>query len=61
MRSLRRLRTSPFLTKDVARRIRAYTRPGFHPDDIDASALVARWRDELFGVDGSLNERLGSA
>jgi predicted metal-dependent hydrolase len=61
VRSLKRLRTSPFLTKDVARRIRAYNRPGFHPDDIDASDLVAHWRTELFGADGALNERLTSA
>jgi predicted metal-dependent hydrolase len=61
VRSLRRLRTSPFLTGDVVRRIRAYNRPGFHPDDIDAEALVAHWRDELFGTDGALNEQLTSA
>jgi predicted metal-dependent hydrolase len=58
LRSLRRLRTSPFLTKDVGRRIRAYNRTGFHPDDIDATELVDRWRTELFGVDGALNHRL---
>ena len=61
VRSLRRLRTSPFLTREVARRIRAYNRPGFHPDDIDAEELVAHWRAELFGADGALNERLTSA
>ena len=61
LRSLRRLRTSPFLTRDVARRIRAYNRPGFHPDDIDASALVAHWRAELFGAEGALAERLVGA
>jgi uncharacterized protein len=58
VRSLRRLRTSPFLTGHVARRIRAYNRPGFHPDDIDARELVERWRAELFGDDGALNDRL---
>jgi predicted metal-dependent hydrolase len=61
VRSLKRLRTSPFLTRDVARRIRAYNRPGFHPDDIDAEELVAHWRTELFGADGALNERLATA
>jgi len=61
LRSLRRLRTSPFLTREVVRRIRAYNRPGFHPDDIDATELVERWRDELFGADGALSERLRSA
>ena len=58
--SFRRLRTSPFLTKDVVRRIRAYNRPGFHPDDIDATELVDQWRDELFGTDGTLNPRLAA-
>jgi predicted metal-dependent hydrolase len=57
----KRLRTSPFLTKVVARRIRAYNRPGFHPDDLDASELVAHWRTELFGPDGRLEARMASA
>jgi predicted metal-dependent hydrolase len=57
LRSLKGLRRNPFLTKAVARRIRAYNRPGFHPDDLDAEELVAHWRTELFGVEGSLTER----
>jgi hypothetical protein len=36
----------------------AYTRPGFHPDDMDASALLERWRAELFGSAGSLADHL---
>jgi predicted metal-dependent hydrolase len=61
VRSLARLRRSPFINRDVARRIRDYNRPGFHPDDNDATELVERWRCELFGADGSLNPRLRSA
>lgn len=48
LRSLRNLRTSPFLTRDVVRKIRDYNRPDFHPDDWDATELLARWRAELF-------------
>jgi predicted metal-dependent hydrolase len=33
----------------------AYFRPRFHPDDRDNVALVARWRDELFGPSGALS------
>ncbi|MEO8700442.1 MAG: metal-dependent hydrolase [Kofleriaceae bacterium] len=35
----------------------AYFRPGFHPDDRDTTALLARWRDALFGTNGQLAER----
>jgi len=38
----------------------AYFRPGFHPGDRDNAELVARWRDELFGADGTLRERLAA-
>ncbi len=57
-RSVARLRRSPFVTRDVQRRIRAYNRPGFHPDENDARDLVEHWRSELFGPDGSLTPRL---
>lgn len=35
-----------------------YLRPGFHPDDIDTTELMERWRDELFGTSGTLVEHL---
>ncbi|WP_040813327.1 metal-dependent hydrolase [Nocardia concava] len=35
-----------------------YLRPGFHPDDIDTSALLSRWQQELFGKDGQLVDHL---
>ena len=35
-----------------------YMRPGFHPDDIDTTALLQRWQDELFGADGVLVDHL---
>ena len=57
-RSFARLRHSPFLERDVIQHLRAYTREGFHPDDIDASDLLDRWRDELFGPEGRLADHL---
>ncbi|POM23835.1 putative metal-dependent hydrolase [Actinomadura rubteroloni] len=53
-RSLARIPRSPFLARDVIRRLRAYNRPGFHPDDFDNTALLERWRTELFGPEGTL-------
>lgn len=53
--SIARLRRSPFLARGVRRRIRDYNRAGFHPDDHDASVLLERWRQELFGSAGTLN------
>ncbi|MGV0586827.1 metal-dependent hydrolase [Mycobacteroides chelonae] len=35
-----------------------YLRPGFHPDDIDTTELLAKWQLELFGVHGSLVDHL---
>jgi predicted metal-dependent hydrolase len=54
IRSLLRLRQSPFLDKKMRQRIAAYNKPGFHPDDHDNTELVARWSEELFGKDGQL-------
>jgi uncharacterized protein len=56
--ALRHLASSPFLTRDMWTRLREYVRPGFHPDDNDTSELVARWRDELFGPDGRLLDKV---
>ena len=36
----------------------AYLRPGFHPDDVDTTALLRRWQTELFGPDGTLVDHL---
>ncbi len=61
LRSLRRLRHSPFLRPEVWHRLRDFNRPDFHPDDHDTEALLERWRDELFGADGRLNDKLVGA
>jgi len=58
LRSLRRIKGSPFVRKEVWQRLRDYNRPDFHPDDHDTAELLARWRDELFGSEGTLNDRL---
>jgi predicted metal-dependent hydrolase len=60
LRSLRRLRTSPFLTKDVWKRLRDYNRPDFHPDDHETDDLVEQWRSTLFGEDGTLVDLLAA-
>jgi predicted metal-dependent hydrolase len=57
-RSLAALRHSPLLTRAVVRRIRAYTKRGFHPDDTDNTALLAHWTAALFGEQGSLVDHL---
>jgi uncharacterized protein len=54
VRSLMALRHSPFLQRDVIRHLSSYNGHGFHPDDRDTTALMDRWRTELFGATGSL-------
>jgi predicted metal-dependent hydrolase len=58
LRSLRKLRRSPWLTRSVQRRIRDYNRRDFHPDDHDNAALTEQWRVTLFGEGGTLADRL---
>lgn len=60
-RSLAQLRRSPWLSRAVRHRIADYNRRGFHPDDWDATALLDRWRAELFGSEGRLRDRLAVA
>jgi len=59
-RSLRKLKASPFLSKATWEVLKEYDRPGFHPDDRDTDELVARWRAELFGDAGTLNDKLAT-
>lgn len=56
--SLARFRHSPLMRREVWRRLRAYNRRDFHPDERDTAPLVARWRAELFGARGRMTERL---
>ncbi|AYF74279.1 metal-dependent hydrolase [Nocardia yunnanensis] len=47
------------IVKGLLGEMRPYLRPGFHPDDIDTTALLEQWRRELFGADGELLDRIG--
>jgi predicted metal-dependent hydrolase len=57
-KSFRRFRKSPLVSKELWRQLKDYNRKDFHPDDSNTDALVERWRAELFGDEGSLNDRL---
>lgn len=57
-RSLRRLWHSPIVSRELWRELRSYNELEFHPSDRDASELLALWREELFGADGTLNDRM---
>ncbi len=60
--SLRRFRKSPVVSKELWLQLKDYNRPDFHPDDRDTNELVTKWREELFGSHGTLNDLLtGSA
>ena len=60
-RSWRKVRRSPLLSKEVWDQLRDYDRRDFHPDDRDTTELVIRWREELFGEQGTLNDKLVTA
>jgi predicted metal-dependent hydrolase len=48
-----------FLTRLVPAYL-AYFRPSFHPNDRDTTALLANWREALFGTDGILQDRVAA-
>ncbi|MGC4993217.1 metal-dependent hydrolase [Nocardia salmonicida] len=58
VRSLAAIPHSPFLTRAVQRRVGAYTKRGFHPDDSDNTALLEHWTAALFGEKGTLVDHL---
>ena len=60
-KSWRAFRSSPLMRRELWRQLRDYNRPDFHPDDRDTSELVERWRTELFGEHGTLNDKLAAA
>lgn len=57
-KSLAKVRHSPWLSKTIRRKIGDYQRPDFHPDDHESDHLLAHWRQELFGDEGTLTDRL---
>lgn len=60
VRSLWRLRRSPFTSLAAARQLFEYHRNGFHPNDRDTAAMVAQWRERLFGPEGKLTDLVAS-
>ena len=58
LRSLWRLRRSPFTSRRTVRRLVRYHRRGFHPCDCDSSELISAWRAKLFGSEGVLSDVL---
>jgi hypothetical protein len=60
LRSVSRLRTSPFARPRAVRQLFQYNHRGFHPDDRDTTELIATWRTKLFGSDGDLVDVLAS-
>nr|WP_262320110.1 metal-dependent hydrolase [Acidiferrimicrobium sp. IK] len=59
--SLRRFRTSPLSSPVLWQRLKEYDARGFHPDDHDTNALLEQWSNELFGPEGTLNDKLATA
>src|SRR5580658_2660458 len=57
-KSWRRVKASPIMDPALWRQLKDYNRPDFHPDDSDTTELVETWRAELFGEDGTLNDKL---
>jgi hypothetical protein len=57
-RSWRNFRHSPIVDKRLWAQLKDYNRRDFHPDDSDTNELVERWRTELFGDQGTLNDKL---
>src|SRR3954467_12675413 len=56
LRSLWRLRRSPFTSRRALRQLHRYHRRGFHPCDCDSSELISTWRAKLFGSEGALTD-----
>jgi predicted metal-dependent hydrolase len=60
-RSWRKLRRSPIMDRALWDQLKDYERPDFHPDDRDTKGLVEQWQKELFGEQGTLNDKLVTA
>jgi hypothetical protein len=58
--SWNRVKASPIMNPALWRQLKDYNRPDFHPDDSDTTELVEAWRAELFGENGTLNDKLTS-
>ena len=60
-KSWKALRRSKLFSKETWRAMKDFERPDFHPDQRDTTAMLAEWRERLFGEHGSLNDRLVGA
>lgn len=60
LRSVWSLARSPFISRQMFSRLGDYLHEGFHPDDTDTTAMVAEWRDRMFGEQGTVTDRLAS-
>jgi hypothetical protein len=57
VRSVVALPRSP-LFEGIGPKVLSYFRVGFHPEDIDHTALLVKWREKYFGPDGLLLDHL---
>jgi uncharacterized protein len=60
LRGLVRLARSPFARPRTVRQLFQYHRRDFHPNDRDTTALIAEWRERLFGPEGKLTDLVAS-
>jgi len=60
LRSVARMRQSPFISPEPVRHLFQYHRRNFHPNDRDTSGLIAEWWARLFGSEGKLTDLLAS-
>src|SRR3954454_19842432 len=59
-KSWKNFRKSPIVDRALWKQLCDYDRADFHPDDRDTDGLVEQWRNELFGADGTLNDKLAA-
>ena len=57
---MKHLVQSPFISRRFFSRLGDYLHEGFHPDDTDTTKMIARWRADLFGDQGAIENRLAS-
>lgn len=60
-KSIKVTRTNPLFSKATWQRLRDYNRTDFHPDDHETDELLELWRNDLFGPEGRLNDKLAGA
>lgn len=58
LRSMARLRKSPFTRSGPVKQLFGYHRWGFHPNDRETAEMISTWREKLFGREGTLVQLL---